>query len=114
MDVLEKRIWYTEKNVTKEVNIRVQTVKTKARAAKIIGTITHYYDKLGVGIVKLKNSLKVGDTVKFSGHKTNFEQMVNEMQLMHNDVTAGKKGQEVGIKVTEKVRDGDKVELAKE
>lgn len=89
-----------------------KTVTTKSRAAKIIGTVTHYYDKLGVGIVKLKSSLKVGDTVKFSGHKTNVEQMVNEMQLMHKDVTAGKKGQEVGIKLSERVRDGDKVELA--
>ena len=79
--------------------------------AKIIGTVTHYYDKLGVGIVKLKSPLKVGDTVKFSGHTTNFEQQVNEIQLNHKDVAAGKKGQEVGIKVTEKLRDGDKVEL---
>ena len=80
--------------------------------AKIIGTVTHYYDKLGVGIIKLKSPLKVGDTVKFSGHKTHFEQMVQEIQLMHKDVTAGKKSQEIGIKVTDKVRDGDKVELA--
>lgn len=79
--------------------------------AKIIGTVTHYYDKLGVGIVKLKSALKVGGTVKFSGHKTNFEQVVNQMQLMHKEVTAGKKGQEVGIKISEKVRDGDNVEL---
>lgn len=88
-----------------------KSVKTKARAVKIVGTVTHYYDKLGVGIVKLKSALKVGDTVKFSGHKTNVEQMVNEMQLMHKIVTAGKKGQEVGLKVAEKVRDGDKVEI---
>ena len=80
--------------------------------AKIIGTVTHYYAKLGVGIVKPKSPLTVGDTVKFSGHTTNFEQPVNEMQLNHKDVAAGKKGQEVGIKVTEKLRDGDNVELA--
>ena len=80
--------------------------------ATIVGTVTHYYAKLGVGIVKLKSPLNVGDTVKFSGHTTNFEQPVNEMQLNHKDVTAGKKGQEVGIKVTEKLRDGDNVELA--
>lgn len=80
--------------------------------AAIVGTVTHYYDKLGVGIVKLKKPLKVGDAVKFSGNTTSFEQEISEMQLMHKDVTAGKKGQEVGLKVTEKVRDGDKVELA--
>ena len=80
--------------------------------ATIVGTVTHYYAKLGVGIVKLKSPLKVGDMIKFSGHTTNFEQQVNEIQLNHKDLAAGKKGQEVGIKVTEKLRDGDNVELA--
>lgn len=82
-----------------------------AGQTKKVGTVTHYYDKLGVGIVKLARSLKVGDTVRFSGHSTNFEQLVSEMQLQHKGITAGKKGQEVGIKVLEKVRDGDAVEL---
>lgn len=82
-----------------------------AGQTKKVGTVTHYYDKLGVGIVKLARPLKVGDTVRFSGHSTNFEQLVSQMQLAHKDITAGKKGQEVGIKVTAKVRDGDAAEL---
>lgn len=82
-----------------------------AGQTKKVGTVTHYYDKLGVGIVKLARSLKVGDTVRFSGHSTNFEQLVSEMQLQHKGITAGRKGQEVGIKVTAKVRGGDSAEL---
>lgn len=82
-----------------------------AGQTKKVGTVTHYYDKLGVGIVKLARSLKVGDTVRFLGHSTNFEQLVSQMQLAHKDITAGKKGQEVGIKVLGKVRDGDVAEL---
>jgi len=34
-----------------------------ADKAKKIGSITHYYSKLGVGIIKLDNKLKVGDKV---------------------------------------------------
>lgn len=82
-----------------------------AGQTKKVGTVTHYYDKLGVGIVKLARPLKTGDTVRFSGHSTNFEQLVSQMQLAHKDIAAGKKGQEVGIKVLGKVRDGDTVDL---
>lgn len=80
-------------------------------AAKTVGKVTHYYDKLGVGIVKLSQGLKVGDKVRFVGHTTDFDQVVGEIQYNHQNVTSGKKGQEVGIKVETKVRDGDKVEL---
>lgn len=76
-----------------------------------IGKITHYYDKLGVGIIKLVKSLKVGQTVKISGKTTNFEQLVSQMQFDHKDIKSGKKGQEVGVKINSKVRQGDEVSL---
>ena len=74
-----------------------------------VGKITHYYDKLGVGIIKLVKSLKVGQTVKISGKTTNFEQLISQMQLDHKDIKSGKKGQEVGVKLNSKVRSGDEV-----
>lgn len=80
-------------------------------ADKKIGTVNHYYTNLGVGIVKLARALKVGDTIRFEGSTTGFEQEVTSMQLEHKEVEKGKKGQEVGIKVDEKVRDGDDVFL---
>ncbi|KKQ35581.1 MAG: hypothetical protein US51_C0002G0014 [Microgenomates group bacterium GW2011_GWA2_37_6] len=76
---------------------------------KKVGVITHYYDKLGVGIIKLDSDIKIGDRLKFQGHKTDFEQEVSQMQFDHKDIPEGKKGQEVGIKLTEKVRPGDSV-----
>ncbi|OGH47934.1 MAG: hypothetical protein A3A51_00340 [Candidatus Levybacteria bacterium RIFCSPLOWO2_01_FULL_39_10] len=78
---------------------------------KKLGVITHYYDKLGVGIVKLEQDLKVGDKLKFQGNKTDFEQIVEQMQFDHKDIEEATKGQEVGIKLDEKVRDGDEVFL---
>ena len=77
-----------------------------------IGTITHYYDKLGVGIVKLDKALKKGDTIKITGGVTDFEQEVAEMQFDHKELATGKKGQDVGIKMDEKLREGDKVTSA--
>jgi putative protease len=74
-----------------------------------IGIITHFFDRIGVGIIKLDGKLKVGDKVKVQGGTTDFEQEISEMQLEHESIQEGKKGQEVGVKVNEKVREGDHV-----
>jgi len=74
-----------------------------------VGKITHYYDQLGVGIVKLAKPLKVGQAVKISGKTTNFDQLVSQMQFNHKDIKSGKKAQEVGVKLNSKVRPGDEI-----
>jgi putative protease len=51
----------------------------------------------------------VGDTLHFLGHTTDAESTVNSMQIEHTAVTEAKKGDSVGVKVPEKVREGDKV-----
>ncbi len=78
-----------------------------------IGKITHYYSKLGVGIIKLNKELKVGDTIQIKGHTSDFKQKVNEIQFDHKNIEKGKQGQEVGVKLNEKIRDGDLVFIAK-
>jgi len=80
-------------------------------ADKKIGEITHYYANIGVGIVKLSGTLKVGDTIRILGATTDFEQPVEEMQLNHENIEEAKSGKEVGLKVEDKVRDGDEVYL---
>jgi putative protease len=80
-------------------------------AEKKIGTITHFFDKISVGIIKLDSELKIGDKVKFQGATTSFEQEITEMQLEHEKIESAKKGQEVGIKTNEKVREGNSVFL---
>jgi putative protease len=51
----------------------------------------------------------VGDTLHFLGHTTDFESRVHSMQIEHKSVTEAKKGDSVGIRVSEKVREKDKV-----
>ncbi|MEK7626679.1 MAG: translation elongation factor-like protein [Patescibacteria group bacterium] len=74
-----------------------------------IGDVTHYYGGLSVAIVKFKEPARVGDSVKFFGATTDFSEKIGSMQYDHKDIAEAKKGQEVGIKVVGKVREGDEV-----
>jgi hypothetical protein len=76
-----------------------------------IGKITHFYSHLGVGIIALTAPLKVGDSIHVKGHTTDFTQTADSLQLNHQDVSAGKKGDEIGVKLDQKVRHGDTVFL---
>ena len=72
---------------------------------KPIGEVTHYYGGLGVAIVKFNRNVEVGETVQFKGASTDFTQKIDSMQFDHKDIQSAKKGQEVGIKTKEKVRE---------
>lgn len=74
-----------------------------------IGTVSHYYDHIGVAVVKLSKPLKIGDKIQVKGHTTDFKQKVESMQIEHDKITEAKKGQEIGLKVAEKVRQNDKI-----
>ena len=76
---------------------------------KEIGKITHYFSNIGVAAIKLSDSLKVGDTIHIKGNTTDFEQRVESMQVDRTDISVAKAGDEVGIKVKEKVGKKDKV-----
>jgi len=79
---------------------------------KKVGEVSHYYDKLGVAIIDLSAPLKVGDKIKFEGHGAEFEQTVDSMQIEHDVVEKAKKGDAVGVKVGQKVKEGTTVYLA--
>lgn len=72
----------------------------------LIGKAIHYYDKIGVAVIKLDNNLKVGDKVKFVHGEDEFEQTIESMQLEHEQVESGKKGQEIAIKVNQETKSG--------
>lgn len=77
----------------------------------LVGKVIHYFDKIGVVVIKLDKTLKVGDKVKFVHGEKEFEQTVESMQLEHEQVNAGKKGQEVAVKVDQEARTGTAVHL---
>jgi len=76
---------------------------------KLIGKITHYFDKISVAIIELSGVLKVGDRVHVKGSSTDFEQDISSIQIEHEDMKKAKKGDAIGVKVDEKVREGDEV-----
>jgi putative protease len=76
---------------------------------QLVGTVTHYYGKIGVGVIDLVDTLKVGDEVLIQGKVTNFRQKIESMEIEHKKVEVATKGQSIGLKVVERVREGDKV-----
>uniref|UniRef100_A0A831Z0H8 Translation elongation factor-like protein n=1 Tax=candidate division WWE3 bacterium TaxID=2053526 RepID=A0A831Z0H8_UNCKA len=78
-----------------------------------IGEITHYFGHIPAGIIKLTGELKQGDQIHVKGATTDFSQTVKSMQIDHKDVQSAKKGEEVGVEIDQKVRDGDEVFLIK-
>jgi putative protease len=78
-------------------------------SSKQIGEVTHFYGGLSVAIVKFKEPVRIGDEIRFFGATTDFSEKIGSMQYNHKDIEEAKKGQEVGIKVGDKVREGDEV-----
>lgn len=75
-----------------------------------VGTVTHYYDKIGVAVVELSSNLSVGDKIRFvRGGEDLFEQEVASMQIEHEQVEAAKGGQTIGLKTDEPVKAGAEV-----
>jgi putative protease len=78
---------------------------------KKIGEVTHYFGHIPAGIIKLAGSLKKGAKVHFKGATTDFTQGISSMQVDHKDIDTAKKGDEIGVKTDDRVREGDEVFL---
>lgn len=86
-------------------------VEEKPKEAKSkeveIGEITHFFPHVNAAVIKLKDVLVEGDTVHIKGHTTDFTEQVTSMQIDNKPIKEGKKGDEIGVLVKEKVRSGD-------
>jgi len=76
---------------------------------KLVGKISHYYGKIGVAVVELSDTLEVGDEISIEGAATNLRQTVDSMQIEHENIEKAKKGDSIGMKVVDKVRENDQV-----
>ena len=75
----------------------------------LIGKVTHYFTKIGVAVVQVENEIVLGDMLSFEGATTDFTQPLDSMQVDNNPVETAKKGDDIGLKVKERVRPGDHV-----
>lgn len=75
-----------------------------------IGEVTHYFPHVkAAAVMLLKDGLKVGDGIYIKGHTTDFKETVKSLQLDRVPIDEGKKGQEIGLLVKSRVRQGDSV-----
>ena len=74
-----------------------------------VGHITHFFSKISVAVIELKAPLAVGDTILIKGPTTDFEQIVESMQIEHKNVQRADAGQSIGLKVAQRVREKDVV-----
>lgn len=78
---------------------------------KEVGHISNFFEKIFVAGVEVTATIKVGDNLHFKGATTDFTQVIDSMQIEHQNVAEAHAGNSIGIKVREKVRKGDKVFL---
>jgi len=79
------------------------------KEGKLIGEISHYFGNIGVAVIDLTDKLKEGDNIRIVGGETDFIQKVESMEAEKQKVKEAKKGDSVGLKVVQKVREGYKV-----
>ena len=74
-----------------------------------IGQVTHFFNKINVAVLSIKDEMKVGDTIHILGHTTDFTQRVTSLQIEHKNVDSVKPGDDFAIKVIEPAREHDVV-----
>ncbi|MEM5804752.1 MAG: translation elongation factor-like protein [Candidatus Aenigmatarchaeota archaeon] len=76
---------------------------------KLVGKVTHFFPKVSVAVIKLSDALKIGDRISIEGRGQIIEQAVESMEVEHKKIPAAKKGDEIGMKVNGKAKEGDDV-----
>ena len=75
-----------------------------------IGRVTHYYGAVHAAAIAIEQGeLRRGDTIHVRGHTTDFYQRVDRIERDHAEVEMAWVGQQVGIAVSQRVREGDEV-----
>ena len=80
-----------------------------------IGVVEHFFTNVGVAAIKITNGeLKIGDTIHVVGSHTDLKQKIESMQINRVPVKSAKTGDDVGIKLNDRVREHDVVYKIKE
>ena len=73
----------------------------------VVGKVSDFFARPVVAGIELTANLKAGDKIHIKGHTTDLELTVGSMQINNVDVDQAKAGDNIGIKVDERVRRGD-------
>lgn len=70
----------------------------------------HYFPHPGVAAIRVTDAeVRVGDTLLFQGPSTNFDQVVDSLEIDKVKVDHAAPGQSVGVRVRDRTRTGDYV-----
>ena len=77
---------------------------------KEIGFVSNFFGKISVAAIEVTGGkISVGDTLHFKGATSDFFEKIKSMQIDHESVPNAKKGNSIGIKISDKARKLDKV-----
>ncbi|MDD5067025.1 MAG: translation elongation factor-like protein [bacterium] len=77
---------------------------------KEVAHVQDFYAHISVVALKVTgDGIKTGDQLHFKGHTTDFIEDVKSIQKDHKDVGQANSGDEIGIKINNRVRKHDKV-----
>jgi hypothetical protein len=74
-----------------------------------VGHVTHFFSKIKVAVLELTAPLAVGDRILVKGPTTDFEQVVESMQIEHANIPRAEAGQSIGLKMADNARERDVV-----
>jgi putative protease len=74
-----------------------------------IGEVTHFFSNINVAVIELSGAITIGDEILIIGATSDFSQRVESIQIEHEQVKEAKSGDDIGLKVIERVRKGDEV-----
>ena len=84
-----------------------KTATFRSVRPKAVGKVTHYFPKAGVAVVELSGDVKVGDNISIEGRGNVVEQAIESMEIEHKKLETAKAGDEIGLKVNGRVKQGD-------
>ena len=90
----------------KSPSLKKISKKKVIKKEKKVGKITHYFGKIKVGVIKLSDTLSVGDEIIIKTKKEErFKQKVSSMEIDGKKIKKAKKGQSIGLKLKDRVRE---------
>ena len=72
-----------------------------------VGRVSHFFGKINVAIIEVKDAISVGDKIVIKGPTTDIEQTVDSMEIEHTKVKQAEAGQSIGMKVNARIREKD-------
>lgn len=108
--VAKRRVAKPKPVKRKALKPQTQAVPERAAPGERIGVVTHFYGAPSVAIVKLESgTLRIGDTLHFQGHTTDFSQRIGSLQVEHAAVDEVGPDDDFGVRVDQQVREHDVV-----